>query len=62
MTRLGFLINYRANRQFLKKPRRFICFYIVFYQNPKFEVFRFENGENTRKGLKKKRKNRHLEY
>jgi hypothetical protein len=38
---------FRAIRQLIKKIR-LICCYIVFYQNPKFEVFRFENGENAR--------------
>jgi hypothetical protein len=42
-----FELNSRANRHFITKPRRVICFYLVFYQNPKFEVFRFENGEIT---------------
>jgi hypothetical protein len=40
--------SHRANRQLIKEPRRAICCDIVFYQNPKFEVYRFENGENTR--------------
>jgi hypothetical protein len=31
-----FELNFKANRQFIKKPRRVICCYIVFYQNPKF--------------------------
>jgi hypothetical protein len=43
-----FALNFRANRQFIKKPRRVFFCYIVFYQNLKIEVFKFENGENTR--------------
>jgi hypothetical protein len=43
-----FDLNSRANRQLIKKPRRVIFCDIVFYQNLKFEVFKFKNGENTR--------------
>jgi hypothetical protein len=43
-----FELNSRANRQLIKKPRRVIFCYIVLNQNPKFEVCRFENGDNTR--------------
>jgi hypothetical protein len=46
--RSEFDFNSRANRQFIKKPRRFIFCYVVFYQNLKFEVLKFENSENTR--------------
>jgi hypothetical protein len=38
------------------------CF-IVFHQNPKLEVCRFENGENTRlRWTDEKTQNHHLEY
>jgi hypothetical protein len=43
-----FELNSIPNRQFIKKPKRVICSYIVFHQNPNLEVYRFENDENTR--------------
>jgi hypothetical protein len=42
-----FELKFRAYKQFIKKPRRVIFCYIVLYQNPKFEAYRFGNGENT---------------
>jgi hypothetical protein len=57
MTRLDFLINCLSTLELssnsdppvlrVKKPRRVICWYIAFHQIPKFEVNKFENGENT---------------
>jgi hypothetical protein len=33
-----FELNFRANRQFIKKPRRVICCYTVFYQIPRLKI------------------------
>jgi hypothetical protein len=56
-------LNFRAYRQWIEKPKRFIDSYIVFYKNPEFEDCRFENNDNTRpRQTAREMWNHHLEY